>query len=154
MAAATYSSDVLLQAIQNYQRKKVAKKIRKRKENGWEEVHVEMKTVQQKVIINKTILSLPYCRRRQMIAKMIECSKCEPNRSCFLCKKQEDISHLVAFTWEKFENLKIPEKFNFIKDCPFHGNQENKFYLDLSFIMSLKRKKCVRGLVLSHPLSF
>ena len=107
----------------------------------------------QKDIINKTILSLPYCERRQMIAKIIECSECELGRSCFLCKKEEGISHRVTFTRRKFKNLKIPEKFNFIKDCPCHGNQDSNFYQDLSFIMSLKRKKCVRALVLSHPLS-
>jgi hypothetical protein len=49
MAAARFSSDVLSEAIQKCRREKVAKKIRKRKENGWEEVHREMKTVAQNI---------------------------------------------------------------------------------------------------------
>jgi len=64
----SFSTDVLTKAIQKYLREKVSKKIRKRKENGWEEVHTEMKSCG----LSENIRNLPTELREKILKHLIE----------------------------------------------------------------------------------
>jgi len=64
----SFSPVVLSEAIQKYLREKVSKKIRKRKENGWEEVHAEMESCE----LSENIRNLPPELREKILKHLIE----------------------------------------------------------------------------------
>jgi len=64
----SFSSGALSEAIEKYMREKVSKKIRKRKENGWEEVHEEMKSCE----LSENIRNLPPELREKILKHLIE----------------------------------------------------------------------------------
>jgi len=70
-----FSSDVLSEAIKKRHREKVAKKIRKRKENGWEEVHREMKSCE----LSEAIQNLPPELRERILKEYIAAKINEKN---------------------------------------------------------------------------
>jgi len=63
-----FSSCLLSEANKKYWRKKVAEKIRKRKEKGWEQVHAEMKSCE----LSNNICNLPPELREKILKHFVE----------------------------------------------------------------------------------
>jgi len=110
MASASFSSDALSEAIQKYLREKVAKKIRKRKESGWEEVHREMKSCE----LANAIQSLPPELREIILKECIAAKIKEKNKMGWdklhekisqlpLCELKEQIVTKISFIPEHWD---------------------------------------------------
>jgi len=97
MASASFSSDMLSEAIQKNKREKAAKKIRKRKENGWDDIHEEIE-------------NLPYCEIQGKLTKAflcIKCSNCLITGQCVACYEKEKKIHTLI---DREEIWKLEEK--------------------------------------------
>jgi hypothetical protein len=109
----SFSTDVLTKAIEKYLREKVSKKIRKRKENGWEEVHAEMKSCE----LSENIRNLPSELREKILKHLIEIKVNEKKKmgwedvhedikSLPYCEIQGQVTKV--FVCNKCNNSKVP----------------------------------------------
>jgi len=109
-----FSSGVLSEAIQKYLREKVLKKIRKRKENGWDEVHREMESCE----LYKNIQNLPP-ELREMILKEFVAEKIKEKNKMGWDKLHEKILQLPLCELKE----QIVTKISFClehEDCDFN----------------------------------